>query len=68
MQGRVDVLSGVEIPAEARQELPFEDSTTEEMTGAGAASVWLGLIVLAGRVLRGFSLVVRQALLHILKS
>lgn len=53
MQGRADVLSGVELPADTRQDLLSADTEIEETVGAGAAGLWLGLIALAGRVLRG---------------
>lgn len=54
MQGQADVLSGVELPAGIRRDLLSADTETEEMAGVGAAGLWLGLIALAGRVLRGF--------------
>ena len=54
MQGRTDVLSGVELPVDTRQDFFSADTETEAMAGAGAAGLWLGLIALAGRVLRCF--------------
>ena len=62
MQGRTDVLSGVELAADTRQDLLLADTETEELAGVGAAGLWLGLIVLAGRVLRGEAVYVKAKL------
>lgn len=54
MKDQTDVLSGVALPVDTRQNPLSADTETEELVGVGAAGLWLGLIALAGRVLRGF--------------